>query len=445
MTRIAFATLLISSLALAGCQKAKMKAVEHPSAPAPVTSFTPPPPPPQPVVAPTPPPLPRTPDIEPRDPVVVPPPPVTVIPTQGHDPVPEPDPVVIVPDPVPPKITVTPPPPPPAPPVTPQPPPAPAPQFAQTPLHGPIPPARPNLKTVQADTCNENQPCKHIEPQWGACKPKKINVTKISKKLDILFVVDTSASLRLGPKKSREGGELPQIARQMGNFVSRLDPDTDYRIGVVLGHGPQSRYYGKLFSAGKNDPAFLDYSQYRAQEAARGGSTEQIEARVRQRISQALEKKMMSVPDDKSDAQGEALMLNLYKIAQQPKLCRKGASLAVIAVTDEQDVCYAYPKKATASDQAAFSRGEVPVLKPYRAKSGKTVHQADVHETRFFNSSYCAKAVKGRRLQSGDVSRALLALQSATGGKVIMNAIAYKSNAGLKALAGNEDENEMAH
>lgn len=459
ITKYSFMSLLAASVALAGCQKAKMSAVQPQVSPPPSTSYTAPTPPIPVATQPTP--APRIPEIDPGEPRPVVPPPTTVITTGGTEPV---NPPVVpaipapTPTPAPPPTTttttVTPPPPPPPPTTTQV-------TYPQTPATAPIPEVRPVNTQVAAavpvptprpaytptngETCSENQPCKQIASMAGQCRSNSIDVTKVSKKLDILFVVDTSASLRLGPKNSREGGELPQIARQMQNFVMRLDPDTDYRISVALGHGPQSRYYGKLYSMGGSDPVYLDYAQIRAQEAARGGSASAIEARVQKRIWSNLEKKMLSVPDDKSDAQGEALMLNLYKLAHQPKLFRKGANIAVIAVTDEQDVCYAYPQKASLNNPEAFAQGLVPVLKPYRVKKGKTVYQPDVHETRFFNSKYCAQAVNGRRLQPQDVSDALRGLQAAVGGKVIMNAIAYKSNAGLKAMASNQDENEMAH
>ena len=324
--------------------------------------------------------------------------------------------------------------------------PAPVPVAQRKFVNAPLPPRRPTDLLAKPETQKPARPAIELgypeiirpkyEPIAGECKPGSLSIATPKKQLDILFVVDTSASLRLGPNNTQEGGELPQIARDMENFVRNLPTDTDYRIGMVLAHSPQSKHFGKLFSI-EGQPAVLDSTKMTSE-----------------KMWSTLEKMMLSVPDEKSDAQGEALLLAIREAAVQNKafrsrgLFRDNTNVAIIAVTDEQDVCYQYPQKASASNDpsgAMFEAGLVPVLKPKAKTKKETVLGADRHEERFGKSRYCLKGADGRPVTAENVARRLRLLEYVTSGKVIMNAIAYKSNQGLKARTGNEDENEMAH
>jgi hypothetical protein len=275
-----------------------------------------------------------------------------------------------------------------------------------------------------------------------------------TKQMDILFVVDTSASLVKGAQHSRggEGGELAQIAAQMPAFVKELPSDMNIRIGVLLGHGPASPYFGKPY-APSGVPKILDSTKM-----------------SKTQMWEALKRTMTAPPDDTSDAQGEALLLATYEALtkhfgefnQNGKgLFRKNTNTIIINVSDEQDVCWnypglAYPTGAMTVDEAAFARGSVPVLKPYSSKKGKTILSPDVHEMRFF-SDVCQHFVGGTRNKSTGryeggspldidaVRGAFDRLAATTGAKVIPNGIVYASNSGLKASVSNEDENEMGH
>lgn len=280
---------------------------------------------------------------------------------------------------------------------------------------------------------------KPIEPVDGRCEPCPVKVTKQNRKLDILFVVDTSSSLVKGAQDSREGGELRQIAHGVPEFVKRLPSDTDYRIGVLLAHGPtvpnfdrkgrrtggkekESPYFGRLFSAGSNDPAVLDRRKL---------SPDQIVAK--------LERKMMSVPADRSDAQGEALIMGLFELtsntqriaeAHKQGFFGKDRNLVIIMVTDEQDACYSYA-----------GTNNRPTLKMYEDAKGNVTWEQDRNELAFFNGACSQKY--GHLVTYKDAEASLKRLESTLDGKVIVQAIAYTQP--QKPRAMNEDENEQAH
>ena len=184
--------------------------------------------------------------------------------------------------------------------------------------------------------------CNPPDPTKGKCTAD-LGVDKKRNKLDILFMVDTSASLRRGGLRSTEDGELVQIARGMKEFVKHLKPDTDYRVAVMTGHGPASPYHGKLISSGRGDAAVLDYKSL-----ARDGMSR---AQIERELGRILEAKMKAVPNETGGAQGEAMLLALYNSIINPELrgaierqglFRADASLNVIIVSDEQDVCFDY-------------------------------------------------------------------------------------------------------
>ena len=284
-----------------------------------------------------------------------------------------------------------------------------------------------------------------ILPVAGICEPRPVKVTKKNRKLDILFVVDTSDSLVKNGKGSREDGELASIAKEMPLFVHKLPTDTEYRIGVMIAHGPTvpmtdvrgkrlknggkaSPYFGQLFSAGGKDPLVLD-----------------SKSMSEKQIAKALQYKMMNVPPDYSDAQGEAEILGLNELFTNPAKLKatmaagllrqkgpkseEGRNLVIIVITDEQDVCY---------DYAGEGKGYKPTLKFY---ADRKTWEADRNEVKFFNE-HC-KAKDGHVISYRDVVTQLQRFQSNLDGKVIVQAITYKNP--QPELAKNEDEKEQGH
>lgn len=434
----------------------------------PVRPNPPPPPIPDIPVRPNPPP-PPIPDVPVRPNPPPPPPPIPDTPVRPNPPAPVPP---APPVPVPPAIDIIKdpiaqpvPPPPPAPsPIQPDPsippgirepitlpePPIPTPGPGDTTWSDPqpIPPPPPCLDPngcgtqiappappLPQEDCRENQACEPPEPVKGQCTAP-LNVQKDRTKLDILFVVDASASLLRAGKGSREDGELVQIAKGMHHFVKNLQPETDYRIGVMVGYGDER--VGKLFSAGSGDPAVIDYKSLKRDGYSR--------AQAEKELGRVMERKMRGIREETDGAQGEAMMLNLYKsivdgtnrerIVRQG-LFRKDAALAVVFVSDEQDVCFDY---STASEQIRNNRA----LKLKRNAQGVMARMIDPNEEGFFNR-VCAKAAGGKPLTPGHVYDALLSLKQERE-KIMVNVIGY-----IKPIAETldvenkpEDENEQA-
>jgi hypothetical protein len=141
------------------------------------------------------------------------------------------------------------------------------------------------------------------------------------KAVDVLFVVDTSASM--DPKRAR-------IAERIPDFVRGLAPDTDYRIGVMLAHGGASYDSGRLYSL-PGLPRVLDPKALGIDD-----------------LQHDLSLILGNVDDDVDEANGEAGMYSLLRSLQPERLAeirrqgfyRAEAALAVVFVTDENDICF---------------------------------------------------------------------------------------------------------
>ncbi|MGE3759541.1 MAG: hypothetical protein AB7H97_17380, partial [Pseudobdellovibrionaceae bacterium] len=285
-------------------------------------------------------------------------------------------------------------------------PPAPKPQAAVNPFpngvptprplpverHGGIAGAQPPAPKMEVASgtpeCGEaGEKCKPMESVAGQCVDQPLNVkTKEQKaELDVLFVVDTSLSMKK-PSATSPQGELAQLASQMDKYIEVFRNDsTDINVGVMLGHGPNSHWHGRLYKASKGDPAVL--------------KTRDLD---KNRMIKLLTDKMKSVPNESGGAQGEAMMLSLFQSINKKNLreeigkdfFREKATLAVIFVTDEQDVCYDYssstyqPVNVTKTIQGKLIKG--PKGKKVREAS-HTEQMPDPVETTFF-MEVCAKA-----------------------------------------------------
>lgn len=153
--------------------------------------------------------------------------------------------------------------------------------------------------------------------------------TALTKKLDILFVTDTSGSLN---------AERGAIATAIGNFISQLASNADYQIGVTLSHGPKSSRFGQLYKAG-TEPTVLRSSELSLTD-----------------IRTHLVKKLTTVVEDSDTDGGEASLLSLNKALDSTRLAeirmnnnffRTDAALAIVFVSDENDICAVYPSGVT--------------------------------------------------------------------------------------------------
>lgn len=297
----------------------------------------------------------------------------------------------------------------------------------------------------------EGKECTPPKSVADECEATPLEKKKEKGKLDILFVTDTSLSLRGG--LAREGGELAQVAREMENFVYELPLDTDIQIAVMLGHGPATHWNGRLFNAGKGDQTVVKIPAARSKEER---------ARSAQLAGRILTNKMIKVPNESKGAQGEAMLLSLYnglsnkaKLAhmmKNDKFFRSDAALNVIFVSDEQDVCFDYDAANKANPGNPIEPRKKIVKKPITKNVGKKTKITgfredsviDPYETDFFERT-CKKAVQTgreqyRALTPGDVHQALKNLMG--GRPMILSALAYKTN---NIPVGLEDENEMGH
>lgn len=152
---------------------------------------------------------------------------------------------------------------------------------------------------------------------------------ELTKKIDILFVTDTSGSLN---------AERNAVANGIGNFISQLSSSADYQIAVTLAHGPRSNRYGQLYKA-STEPMVL-----RSKELSTGD------------IRTHLVKKLTTTKGDSDTDGGEAGLLSLNKALESTRLdeiraqhdfFRKDAALAIVFVSDENDICAVYPSGVT--------------------------------------------------------------------------------------------------
>jgi hypothetical protein len=247
------------------------------------------------------------------------------------------------------------------------------------------------------------------KPKTYQCKTETLSGNPLAEKIDILFVVDTSASLK---------EERSQIAAQMGAFIDKLKTNVDYQIAVMPAHGPATKnspnnFYGRLYSSGGSDAAVI---KYRGIQGKNG-------------VIDDLKRKMLNLPTDHSDAQGEVGLLGLYrslvdqsakKAMEREGFLRRDAALAVVFVADENDACYDYKKDGGT---------------PNYDGSGKR----DPHEQRTFDT--ICKLGGGVQLTPALVMKAL---EQAKGGMpLILTGILYTSNNIPKKSDKYAPENEM--
>lgn len=161
----------------------------------------------------------------------------------------------------------------------------------------------------------------------------------VTRKLDLLFVIDTSGSLDT---------ERAAVADGIDAFVRELPADVNFRIGVMLAHGDTSSYSGRLYNA-SGRPKVLD-----------------SQTRTMTQIRSDLRANLTSVRTDSATDGGEAMLYSLTQGLKGQRLSdsknlgffREDAALAVVFVSDEQDIC------------AEFPAGWTPVPDPQRSEAG---------------------------------------------------------------------------
>lgn len=223
-----------------------------------------------------------------------------------------------------------------------------------------------------------------------------------TRKLEILFVLDTSASMR---------DEHDKISREIGRFIAELSPEVTFNIGVLLGHGPRSNApgvaVGRLYSKDgdplviksedvlnevKRDSTLVADLQSRGVQARDLDREQRKQAAVK--VAEILKRRLHQLPIDRSNAQGEAGLLNLYRALSGPvekqELERAGmlqndAALLVVFVADEQDICFDYAAASAAEGKQ--------IVGSYSTERDRAA------ESNAFNSAdTCGQVALGRRL-----------------------------------------------
>ena len=188
--------------------------------------------------------------------------------------------------------------------------------------------------TESLEEAFETTPTASGQVQNGLCYEDQYapSETEISRKLDIIVVPDTSSSII---------EERSDIAKGFSSLINSLPSEVDYRIGVVLGHGPQSSHSAKLYRKGSED-LVLDSQLLTKEEIIAG-----------------LDKKMKYPAGDWRTDGGEMGVLSLsnafannLETIRSQGLLREDAALAIVFVADEQDICANYPT------------GVIPVVDP---------------------------------------------------------------------------------
>ena len=147
---------------------------------------------------------------------------------------------------------------------------------------------------------------------------------EITKKIDILFMVDSSGSLN---------AERESIGDGVDAFIAELPEDVDFNIGVMVGHiGSRT---GSLVRTYSNRPFVLKSSELSLLE-----------------IRTILRTRMRYVPGETLSDGGEAGLYSLNQALNAERLTdsqnkgffREEAALAVVFVADENDICARYPE-----------------------------------------------------------------------------------------------------
>ncbi len=154
-------------------------------------------------------------------------------------------------------------------------------------------------------------------------------VARIDKKLDLLFIVDTSGSLNT---------ERQAVANGIDAFVQALPNEVHFKIAVMLAHG-ESKYSGALYQK-NTEPIVLDSKSLTLTQ-----------------LRTHLGTKLTSPSSESSTDGGEVGLVSLNRsIVESSKLkmiqsthgfYRSGAALAIIFIADENDICAVYPNGIT--------------------------------------------------------------------------------------------------
>ncbi len=147
---------------------------------------------------------------------------------------------------------------------------------------------------------------------------------ELIKKTDILLVVDSSSSLN---------AEREKIAREIKALVQEIPSSVDYQIAIMLAHGSRSKYSGRLWSF-KAEPIVLK---------SREMSVGQISASLANSLSNVAVDGLSDGGEEGLFSLSRSLRPEVLAITRKQGFFRPETALAVIFVSDENDICFRYP------------------------------------------------------------------------------------------------------
>jgi hypothetical protein len=220
-----------------------------------------------------------------------------------------------------------------------------------------------------------------IEQTNEACYKETFHQPDVvrTNKLDLLLVIDTSASLL---------AERGLVANRIDKFLKHLPAGAQYRIAVMLAHGKRSPWAGKIFYKGFLAPAVFD---------SKGRSSQWM------RINLWL--RMVLTPMDYWADGGEASFYSLNKALEPDSLAkiqklgflRPDAALSVVFISDENELCYEYPSDVAPRQDFDMNHGRS--LESIAREENCTVKDANGN-SHWLNASYMLqrlKALKGEQ------------------------------------------------
>lgn len=229
----------------------------------------------------------------------------------------------------------------------------------------------------------------------------------ITRKVDLLFMTDTSGSL---------DEERAAIADGIDAFVQALPQEVDLRIGTMLAHSSRSSRAGKLYYYGSNSAARVLNNQTQ--------SMATIRSYLRNNLTRGPTDNYSDGGEIGTYAMTVALDDANLAAARTQGFFREDAALVVVFISDEQDICYDYPAGVTpvpdpqGSEAAAKARDCVRTA-PARVVDGVVIQP-----------SYQEK------ITPESVVRKLKELQA--GRPLLVSAIAYNNPATLPRSNENE-------
>ena len=149
-------------------------------------------------------------------------------------------------------------------------------------------------------------------------------------KLDLLFVVDSSNSYLLHEARHA-------IGEGIDGFLHQLEPHTDFRVAVMLGHGSKSAHTGRLWRAGTHPRVLRSDSM--SNSTIREHLIANLEAPDQDPFSDGGQEGLYSF--------SRALDKDHLRQNREHGFFREDAALVVVFVSNENDICAQYPPGVT--------------------------------------------------------------------------------------------------